>query len=186
MFNLHHFHDLIQFKLCINVYIYKKLYINVIHSIFVNWNLIKQKHTVGPFSNICLGQCGITEPMNQCCDCKGHDLHSHVPPPPMCASGNRRGVKMKLYQGWDQLPLSSCFSLQSTVWWRDCSPAKDLGNWEFRPVKAALMLSSTCHPFLEECSREVALQVLPLWPCCDAEPWGNGDKRMPRYSSDGH
>ena len=64
---------------------------------------------VGPFSNICLGQCRITEPMNQCCDCKGHDFHSHVLPPPICTTGNRRGVKMKLRQGRDQLPLSSCF-----------------------------------------------------------------------------
>lgn len=89
---------------------YIKVYINVICHIFVNWNLIRQKHMVGPFSHICLGQCGITEPMNQCCDCKGRDFHSHVPPPPTGTTGNRRGVKMELYQGGDQLPLSSRFS----------------------------------------------------------------------------
>lgn len=105
MLNLHHFYDLIQFKVCINVYTSIKVYINVICSIFVNLNLIKQKHTLGPFSNICLGQRRITEPRNQIAKVMIFTPTSHLHQPAPLAT---EGVKMKLHQGGDQLPLSSC------------------------------------------------------------------------------
>lgn len=143
----HHFYDLIQFKVSINVYMYIKVYRNAICSIFVNWNLIKQKHMVGHFSNIYLVQCRITKPPDQCCDCKGHDFHYNISPPPLA---RQEGLKW----GYTRVGTSShsapVFLLQSSAWWSDCSPAEDLRNWEFRPIKAALMLSGMCHPFLGE------------------------------------
>lgn len=36
MFNLHNFYDLFLFKVCINVYMYIKVHMNVICSIYVN------------------------------------------------------------------------------------------------------------------------------------------------------
>lgn len=44
------------------------------------------------------------------------------------------------------------------------------------------------HPFLRETrvQQESGTQILPLWSCHDAVPWGKSDRRwMPRYSSDG-
>jgi len=117
---------------------------------------------VGLFSNICLGQCRTTEPTNQRRDCKGDDFQSHVPPPPACTTGNTRGVKMKLCQGGDQLPLSSCFS-----------PAKHRVVKGLQPCRRCQGLRArACHS-----STSALWDVPPL----SGEAWSTAGKWQPRY-----
>lgn len=101
-FNHQYFCDLIQFEVCI--YVYKSIW---------KWHMKLVCELKSNQEEACGGplQQHLPWPVqNQCCDYKGGDFHSHVPPSPSCTTGNRRWVKMKLHKCGDQLPLSSCFS----------------------------------------------------------------------------
>lgn len=135
MFNHHNFYDRIQFKVCINVYRYIKVYMIVKCSIFCELKFNQAEAYGGHLSNVCLGQCGITAPTNQSCDWKSHDFHSHIPPPPTCTAENRRRVTMKLYQGADQLPLSSCFPSAKQCVEKGLQPSKRPQKWRVQASK---------------------------------------------------
>lgn len=166
------------------VYICIKVYENDKCTLFVNWNSSKQKHMVGHFSNIFLGQCRISAviakvviftPMS----------HLHQPAP----LATEEGLNWSYTSVGTSSHSAPVFPVQSSAWWTDCSPAKDFRNWEFRLVKAALMLSGMCHLFSEEPGGQQGSGVpdtASSLALCDAVLWGKGDRRrMPRYSSDG-
>lgn len=106
--------------------------------------------------------------------------HLHQPAP----LATEEGLKWSYTRVGTSSHSAPVFPLQSSVWWRDCSPAKELRNREFRPVKAALMLSGMCHPFLEESgvqqgsgAPDTASLALP-WCCALGKGWQKKDAKI--------
>lgn len=161
------------------VYMYIKVYENDICSLFVNWNPTKQKHVVGPFSNIFLGQCRISAvitkvviftPMSH--------LHQAAP------LAIEDGLKWSYTSVGTSSHSAPVFPVQSSAWWTDCRPAKDFRNWEFRLVKAALMLWDVSPLFGgawrgvgKQCPRYCLFSGL-VWYCTLGKGWQKKDTKI--------